>query len=62
MFNFLTPKALDCPEIGLRVQVNRTELQCRAKHGCEQQLCPLKGEFKRDSYDQFLADAYRQPL
>ncbi len=62
MFNLLTPKLLDCPEVGLRVQVNQTELQCRARHGCEQVYCPLSNEFKRDSFDQFLLDAYRSPL
>lgn len=59
MFKFQTPKSLDCPEIGLRVRVDQTEGQCRTSHGCEQEYCPLNGEFREDKLDFLLRT---QPL
>ena len=38
----LSKKHIKCVEKGLRVSKNQTVRECQAKHGCDDEACPLR--------------------
>ena len=55
MFKLFEPKCQQCGEIGQPVSLDQTEAECRARHGCEQEFCPLRSDFKPAALDEVMA-------
>ena len=51
MFNLISKTTCKCPELQKEVSLNQSYAECRKKHGCEQQFCPLEREFTPEPVD-----------
>ena len=50
----LSRKHLECVEKGLLVSKQQTLQECKVKHGCEDEACPLRAYFLPEHLEELL--------